>query len=704
MVNKMHELTPQEAKERIEKLKKLINEYRYARHVLNKELVPIEVEDSLKKELFDLEEKFPQFVTPDSPTQRIGGAPLKEFKKVRHEIPMLSFNDAFSLEDLEKWNERNLKLLPKDVNLDYYVELKIDGLAIKLIYEDGILKLGATRGDGYLGEDVTQNVKTIEAIPLSLLPLEEIIKNMKKENLDENIIKYFENGYPKKIEIRGEIFMHKSDFIKLNEERIKNNEIPFANPRNAAAGSLRQLDPRETAKRKLDSFAYDLVTNLGQKTHEEEHKILKCLGFKTNPYTKKVENLKEIKEFRDYWEKHRDDLSFEIDGIVVLINQNDIFDKLGVVGKAPRGGIAFKFSPKQATTIVEDIIVQVGRTGILTPVAILKPVEIGGVTVSRASLHNEDEMKRLDIKIGDTVVVVRAGDVIPQVVEVIKDLRTGKEKEFHFPSKCPVCESNVVKEGAYYRCTNINCYALQREKIYHFVSKAAFDIVGLGAKIIDKLLDNNLIEDAADLFKLKEGDLRKLPGFDIVSENNILRSIRSKKNITLPRLIYSLGILHIGEENAKILAEFLKRKKEIKKPIDLWEVGNKIRKEEFDIIPGFGPQLVKSIYDWFHNENNKIFLQKLTDYGIQIIEEIKVKEGPLKGKIFCFTGELDKYTRNQAQEIVERLGGESVEVISKKVDYLVVGKNPGSKLQKAQKYNIKILSEEEFLKLIGETK
>ena len=696
----MTELTPEEAKERIEKLKELINEYRYARHVLNKELVPIEVEDSLKKELFDLEQKFPQFITPDSPTQRIGGAPLKEFKKVRHEIPMLSFNDAFSLEDLESWNERNLKLLEKDTAFDYYAELKIDGLAIKLIYEDGILTIGATRGDGYLGEDVTQNVKTIEAIPLKLLPIEKIIENLKKEGLSEDIIKHFEKGYPKKIEVRGEVFMHKIDFNKLNEERIKNNEVPFANPRNAAAGSLRQLDPKETAKRKLDSFAYDLVTDLGQKTHEEEHKILKAIGFKTNPHTKRCKDLNEVKEFRDYWEKHRDDLTFEIDGIVVLINQNDIFDKLGVVGKAPRGGIAFKFSPKQATTIVEDIIVQVGRTGILTPVAILKPVEIGGVVVSRASLHNEDEMKRLGIKIGDTVVVVRAGDVIPQVIGVIKELRTGKEKEFHFPKNCPMCGSKVIKEGAYYKCTNPNCFALQRERIYHFISKPAFDIVGLGPKIVDKLLDSGLIQDAADLFKLKQGDLRKLPGFDIVSESNILRSINSKKKISLHKFIYSLGILHIGEENAKVLGEFLKRKGEIKKPIDLWNIAEKIRKEEYQRIPGFGPQLAESIYNWFHNENNKIFLQKLTDYGVEITEEVIIKEGPLKGKVFCFTGELEKYTRSQAQEIVEKLGGEAVDAISKKVDYLVVGKNPGSKLQKAQKYNIKILNEEEFLKMI----
>ncbi len=702
----MKELTPEEAKERIEQLKKLIDEYRYSRHVLNKELVPIEVEDALKRELFELEQKFPQFITPDSPTQRIGGAPLKEFRKVRHEIPMLSFNDAFSLEDLKNWEERNKKLLPENIKFEYFCELKIDGLAIKLIYENGILTIGATRGDGYLGEDVTQNIKTIEAIPLKLLPREKIIENMKKEGLSEEIIERFKDNYPSKIEVRGEVFMHKKDFENLNQERIKNNEAPFANPRNAASGSLRQLDPKITAQRKLDSFIYDLVTNLGQKTHEEEHIILKCLGFKTNPYTKRCANLKEVQEFRDYWEKHRDELSFEIDGVVVQVNENNIFEKLGVVGKAPRGAIAFKFSPKQATTVIEDIILQVGRTGILTPVAILKPVEVGGVIVSRASLHNEDEIKRLDVKIGDTVIIARAGDVIPQVIGVIKELRTGKEKSFIFPKKCPVCGSDIIKEGAYYKCPNKKCYALQKEKIYHFISKPAFDIVGLGPKIVDKLLDNNLIQDSADIFALKPGMLRKLPGFDIVSERNILRSIESRKKIPLARFIYSLGIEHVGEENAKLLGEFFKRYGVIKKPIDLWEIANKLRPTHYSTIPGFGEVISKSIYQWFQNENNKIFLQKLTDFGVEIVEEKpKIISDYLKGKTFCFTGELEKFTRAEAQRIVEELGGQAVDSISSKVNFLVVGKNPGSKLEKAKKYpNIKILNEEEFLEIIDKAK
>jgi DNA ligase (NAD+) len=689
-------MNKEDAKERIEKLKEIINEARYSYHVLNKDLYSPEVLDSLKKELFDLEQKFPEFITPDSPTQRIGGEPLKEFPKVRHKVPMLSFNDAFSEEDLKNWEERNQKIV--EAKYEYFCELKIDGLAIKLVYKNGILETGATRGDGYLGEDVTQNVKTIEAIPLSLLPIPKIIENLKSEGLNETI-KYFEKGYPEEIEVRGEVFMHLKDFEVLNKEREKKGEPLFANPRNAAAGSLRQLDPKITAQRKLDSFAYALITNLGQKTHEEEHKILKCLGFKTNPNTKLCKNLKEVVEFRNYWEENREKLPYEIDGIVVTINQNNIFKELGVVGKAPRGSIAFKFSPKEGTTIIEDVVFQTGRTGIVTPVAVLRPVEVGGVTISRASLHNEDEIKRLGVKIGDTVVVVRAGDVIPQVDRVIFELRTGKEKDIVFPEKCPNCDTKLIKDGAYWRCPNKKCYALQKEKIIHFVSKSAFDILGLGEKIIEKLLDNNLIQDPADLFNLKPGNLRKLPGFDVLSEKNILESINSRKKITLPRFIYALGILHIGEENAKLLAHFLSQKKKITKPDDLIEITQNLRAIHYSAIPGFGEKVSRSVAEWFASEENKNYLRKLTEVGIEIIEEEK-KEGKLKGQVFAFTGELKKYSREEAKRIVESLGAETTDTVSKRVTILVVGKNPGSKLEKAKKLGIKTISEEEFYELI----
>lgn len=680
-----------EVKKRMEQLRSIINEARYSYHVLNKDLYSPEVLDSLKKELFDLEQRFPQFVTPDSPTQRIGGKPLKEFKKIRHKTPMLSFNDAFSFEDLENWEQRNKRIISEDY--EYFCELKIDGLAIKLIYKNGILDVGATRGDGYLGEDVTQNIKTIEAIPLSLLPRERIIFNLKNEGL-EKTIDFFKNEYPEEIEIRGEVFMHLEDFKKLQG---------FANPRNAASGSLRQLDPKITAERKLDSFAYALITNLGQKTHEEEHKILKCLGFKVNYNTKVCHNLKEVIDFRNYWEKNRHNLSYEIDGIVVTINQNKIFKELGIVGKAPRGAIAFKFSPKEATTILEDVVFQTGRTGIITPVAILKPVEIGGVTVSKASLHNEEEIQRLDVRIGDTVVVIRSGDVIPQVSKVIKELRTGKEKKIIFPSYCPLCQSKLIKEGAYWRCPNKNCYAVIKERIIHFASKGAFDIDGLGEKIIEKLIDNGLIKTPADLFKLKQGDLRHLPGFDVISERNLITSINSRKKISLPRFIFALGIRHVGEEKAKLLAHFLKSYQEkIKSPSDLIELTERFQVNDYLIIPDFGEKVSHSVFEWFNKEENKIFLKDLSDLGIEIIEERATSGQPFNGQVFAFTGELERYSREQAKKIVENLGAETTENISKRVNILVVGKYPGSKLAKAQKLNIKIISEEEFYSLLSQ--
>jgi DNA ligase (NAD+) len=692
-------MTKEEAKKRITKLKETINEARYAYHVLEKNIYPPEVLDSLKKELYDLEQQFPDLITPDSPTQRIGGEPLKEFSKVRHKVPMLSFDDAFSMEDLKNWQERNLKLLSPNIKLNYFCELKIDGLAIKLIYRQGVLTIGATRGDGYLGEDVTQNVKTIEAIPLSLLPLEKILINFKKENLPERIINHFKNGYPEEIEVRGEVFMHTDDFNQLNKEREKNNEPIFANPRNAASGSIRQLDPKITAQRKLDSFAYGLVTDLGQQTHQEEHLVLKCLGFKTNPNTKLCQTLSEIIDFRNFWEENRKKLSYEIDGIVVTVNDNQTFKNLGVIGKAPRGAIAFKFSPKQATTIIENVIFQTGRTGIITPVAILKPVLIGGVMVSRASLHNKDEIDRLGVKIGDTVVVARAGDVIPKVQKVIDKLRTGKEKEIIFPSKCPVCQSPVIKDGVFYRCSDKKCFALLKEKIIHFISKPAFDIVGLGPKIIEKLLSYQLINDSADLFSLKIGDLKNLPGFDVLLEKKIIESINSRKKISLARFIYGLSILHIGEENAKILADFLTTKGNINRPLDLVEIFKKIKINDLQAISGFGEKVSQEIFEWFNNKDNIAFLKKLTDLGITIIEESKNFQ-PLKNQVFAFTGELEKYSRNLAKEKVQKLGAQTTETISRRVTYLVVGKNPGSKLEKAKKLKIKTITEVEFEEIL----
>jgi len=685
-------MTKDEAKKRIEKLKKLINHHRYLYHVLDRQEISEAALDSLKKELFDLEQKFPEFITPDSPTQRVGGKPLEKFEKVRHSSPMLSFNDAFSEKDMEDWLERILKLLPEKERkeIDFFCELKIDGLAIELVYENGILKTGSTRGDGIIGEDVTQNLKTIEAIPLRLREKEEVIKELKKMKLND-CAAALKRGGANSLIVRGEVFISKKKFEKLNRERQRMGLPLYANPRNVAAGSVRQLDPKITSQRKLDSFSYDLVTELGQKTHEEEHKILKAFGFKTNPHNKFCRNLNEIFEFRQYWQKNREKLLYEIDGIVVIINSNKIFEKLGVVGKAPRGAIAFKFALKQATTKIKDIKIQIGRTGALTPVAILEPVQVGGVTISRATLHNEDEIKRLGVKIGDTVIVGRAGDVIPDIIKVLPELRTGKEKAFKIPEKCPVCGSKIIKPSGEVLsyCPNPKCFAKLRRYFYHFISKGAFDIAGLGPKIVDKLIEEGLVSDPADLFKLEEGDILPLERFAEKSAKNLIGAIKSRKKISLPRFIYALGIRNVGEETAIDLAEKFGSLEKLKKA----------SREDLLAVRDIGPVVAKSIYDWFQDKKNLIFLEKLMKAGVKI-ESPKIKELKLKGLTFVLTGGLETMTREEAKSKIRELGGDVSESVSKKTDYVVVGKEPGSKFQIAQKLGLKILTEKEFLSFL----
>lgn len=659
----------QQAKSRIEKLKKLINHHRYLYHVLDKQEISDSALDSLKRELFNLEQKFPEFVTPDSPTQRVGGEPLKSFKKVKHPERMLSFNDGFSNEDLENWLERISKLLTEKEKkeLDFYCELKIDGLAIELIYKKGFFEVGSTRGGGVIGEDITQNLKTIDAIPL-------VIENKKH------------------IVVRGEVFITKKEFERINKLQKEKGLPVYANPRNIAAGSVRQLDPKITAQRKLDSFAYELLTEMGQKTHEEKHKILHQLGFKTNKHNKYCRNLEEVFAFREKWIKQRERLDYEIDGVVVIVNDNRIFEKLGVVGKAPRGAIAFKFPQSQVTTKVLDIKVQVGRTGAITPVAVLEPAQVSGITITRATLHNEDEIKRLGIKIGDTVVVGRAGDVIPDIVRVLTELRAGKEKNFRMPELCPSCQTKLIKpEGeALWRCPNPKCFARQRRNFYHFVSKSAFNIDGLGSKIIDKLLDEGLVQDPSDLFDLKEGDIAPLERFAEKSAENLINSIKRRKEIDLARFIYALGIRNIGEETAIDLAKKFGSLDRIKKA----------KFEDFDLISNIGPVVSKSIYDWFQNKNNLKFLEKL-EKSVRIenykLQAINYK---LAGKTFVLTGGLESMTRDEAKERIRGLSGDVSSSVSSKTDYVVAGSEPGSKIDKAKKLGVKIITEKEFLGLI----
>jgi len=683
-------MNKQEAKQRIEKLKKEIGKYRHAYHVLDKSLISDVALDSLKKELFDLEEKFPDLITSDSPTQRVSGKPLKEFKKVRHETPMLSFNDAFSEQDMHDWLERIENYLGRKINPEFYCELKIDGLAIELVYENGIFVQGSTRGDGITGEDVTQNLKTIESIPLTLQT-----SNLKLKT--------------SRLVVRGEVFLTKKEFERINKEQKKKGMKEYANPRNVAAGSVRQLNPKITAERKLDSFQYDIVTDIGQKTHEEEHKLLKEIDYKTNPNNRLVNSFKEVFEFRDYWAKHRDKLPYEIDGIVVIINNNKIFDDAGVVGKAPRAAIAYKFSPKEAITVVEDIKVQIGRTGALTPVAVLRPVNVGGVMISHASLHNYDEIERLGIKIGDTVIVSRAGDVIPQITKVLKNLRTGKEKEFHPPKLCPVDGSKIIKDGATHRCSNKNCGARMREHLYHFVSRSAFDIRGLGPQIIDRFLDEGLITDAADIFDLKMGDIEVLERFGKKSAENIVDEIEERKKITLPRFLYSLGILHVGEETASLLAQAgqflslrdISRRETILKPRDVLNAFQKLSVDDLQNIRDIGPAVAESIVGYFKDELNRKLFKKLDKAGVVIEKQATSdKRQVLEGKTFVLTGSLELMSRDKAKEKIRELGGDVSESVSKSTDYVVAGSEPGSKYKKAKKIGVKVINEHEFIKML----
>lgn len=667
----------EEIKKRIEKLKKTINYHRYLYHMEDREEISESALDSLKKELFDLEQKFPEFITPDSPTQRIGGEPLKDFKKVKHPQKMLSFNDAFSKEDMQDWLERISKLLilEERQKIDFYCELKIDGLAVELIYENGFLKVGSTRGDGFIGEDVTQNLKTIESIPLKI----------QTDNLKN----------PKEIIVRGEAFISKNDFENINNLQKKMGLPLYANPRNIVAGSVRQLDSKITSKRKLDFFAYELITNLGQNTHQEKHRILEELGFKINKHNKYCKNLKEVFEFHSYWKNNRQKLDYEIDGIVVLVNNNEIFEKLGVVGKAPRGGIAFKFPLIQATTGVQDIKVQVGRTGAITPVAILKPVNISGVTITRATLHNQDEISRLGIKIGDTVVVGRAGDVIPDIVSVFKEMRTGKEVDFKMPLNCPACGVKLEKSEteSLLRCPNTKCFARTRRGFYHFVSKSAFNIEGLGPKIINRLLDEGLVVDPSDIFNLKEGDLLQLERFGEKSVKNLIKAISEKTKITLPKFIFALGIRNVGEQTAIDLAKEFKSIENLRK----------VKLRDLENILNIGPVVAKSIFEWFGEKDNIKFLENLQK-SVKIENEkflgLLNKNQKLLGKTFVLTGTLQTMHREIAKEKIRKLGGIVSDSISLKTDYLVVGENPGSKKQKAEKLGVKILEEKNFLDIL----
>lgn len=694
----------QQAKKRIEKLKQEIEKYRHAYHVLDKSLISDAALDSLKNELQKLENEYPELVTPDSPTQRVAGKPLDQFNKVKHSSPMMSLFDAFNPGDMEDWEKRIKKILnpptpPLSGGVGYYAELKMDGLAVALVYEKGQFVLGATRGDGEVGEGVTQNLKTIEAIPLVLRRPER--SDLKAIGLtDESIRKLYqalENG---RLEARGEAIMSNKVFKELNQVNKKAGRPLLANPRNAAAGSIRQLDSKLTAKRRLDCYIYSLVTDLGLQFHEQEHELAQALGFKVLKQNKYCKNLAEAIKYHDDWEKRRDQVPFDCDGVVVVANDLNLWPRLGFVGKGPRYIMAYKFTAEEATTKIEDVVWQVGRTGVLTPTAVLSPVLIYGVTVSRATLHNLDEINRLGLKIGDTVIIQRAGDVIPKVIKVLPNLRTGSEREIKVPRQCPRCRGGVekIKGEVAYRCMNKNCYAVNLRRLGHWASKNAMDIEGLGPKIIEQLVKQGLVHDVSDFYKLTLDDLIPLERFAEKSADNLIKAVAAKKEIDLARFIYGLGIRHVGEETAILLSKKLAIKS--KKVSSLIDAVEKWTLEDLQKLPDIGPIVAESIYDWFKDKRNLELLARLEKNGLAIKSIQGQKEQKLAGKIFVLTGSLSKLTRDQAKAKIRELGGDISSSVSKNTDYVVAGSDPGSKLEKAKKLGLKVIKEEEFMKLL----
>ena len=787
-----------EAQNRINKLRQEIDKHRHKYHVQDAPEISDQAYDSLFEELLKLEKEFPAFFSPTSPTQRVGAEPLENFQKVRHSQQQWSFDDVFDFEELKAWEEKTLRLISKsqfqisnkslnpndkiskeiqnskfkiqNLELEYCCELKIDGLKMILTYENGILVRGATRGDGVVGEEVTSNLKTIQSVPLEL-----------SQKNDVTVV--------------GECWLAKKELARINCEREKNGEAQFANTRNAAAGSIRQLDPKIAAARKLDSFVYDIdeIQNTPQ-TQVEELELLKKMGFKVNPHYKLCKSIEEVQQFYESWTTKKNQQDYEIDGIVIKVNDQALQQVLGYTGKAPRWGIAYKFPAEQVTTVVEDIAVQVGRTGALTPVAHLRPVRVAGSVVSRATLHNEDEINRLGVKIGDTVVIRKAGDVIPEVVKVLENLRTGAEKTFQMPAVCPICGGRVERqavgvsnsdphlagvpailsqgeraimkktsdphlagapailsqgeraimkktfESAAHYCLNPKCFAVELGKLIHFVSRKGFDMVGLGESIVERLLNEGIIANCADIFALKVGDLEPLERFAERSAEKLVFAIEKSKQISLEKFLYALGIRFVGEETAVLIAEAINEldvfaslysneaiqgadnatyfplrpgriaetnkieKNKIKNLSDVIEFFPQITAEQWAEVKGIGEKSAQSLTEWFGSEENLALLRKMETLGVEIVipnEASEAKSYKLTGLTFVLTGHLEGFTRGVAKDMIRKAGGSVSSAVSKNTSFLLAGSEAGSKLQKAQQLGVKVIGEEEFLKLLG---
>lgn len=674
----------QDIQNRIEKLRAQISELRTRYHVENAPEITDDVYDALSRELRELEIRYPEFKEKNSTLDRVAGKPLDKFSKVTHQVRMLSLNDVFNKDELLDWETRITKLLPQGTSLEYFCELKFDGLAVSLMYEDGVFVQGATRGDGFIGEDITHNLKMIESIPLRL-----------------------HAPYPKFLEVRGEAVLSKKVWTALNKKQERDGKSLFANTRNAAAGALRQLDPSITKQRKLDFYAWDIARledsedtkyETALTRHSEEHALLRKLGFIVDTHEKVCKDLNSVSKFIDEIEQIRSSYPYGTDGAVISVNNLSLQNRLGIVGKAPRYMVAYKYPAEKATTIVKDIKINVGRTGVLTPLAIFEPTFVAGSTIGKATLHNMDQIERLDVRVGDTVVIQKAGDVIPEVVEVLPNMRTGKEKKFIMPRTCPVCDGIVEKrEGggkektvAYY-CTNKTCPAKNRRGMQHFVY--VLEIYTIGPKILDRLLDEGLISDSADLFALKQEDLSGLSRFGEKSAENIIESLQSHTKIPLDKFLRALGILHVGEETARDIAAYFRNLDAVMKATP----------EEINEIPNIGPIVSKSLTDYFSHKEHLLFIKKLIKNGVTVLEARAQTMGKLTGVTFVLTGTLASMSREEAKKKIQNLGGSVSGSVSSKTSYVVVGEDAGSKLKDATRLGVQTLSENDFIELLGDS-
>jgi DNA ligase (NAD+) len=666
----------QKTEKRIQELRALLDYHNYRYYVLDDPEISDVQYDRLLRQLKELEDRYPEIITPDSPTQRVGAQPASQFQTLIHSIPMLSLENGFSSEEILDFDHRLKRFLKYDQEIEYTAEPKMDGLAIELVYDRGILIQSSTRGDGINGEEVTQNVRTIRSIPLRLLDSYRPV--------------------PERLEVRGEVYMQIKDFKDFNRKRTQDGAPPFANPRNAAAGSLRQLDPKITTQRPLHFYAYGLGL-VSEPLFSSQWEVLKGLpqwGLPVNPHILHCLGIEQCLEFCKIIESLRPTLPYEIDGVVLKVDRFTLHDRLGIKSRSPRWALAFKFQPSQETTRIENIEVQVGRTGVLTPVAHLRPITVGGVEVSRATLHNQDEIERKDIRIGDTVVIQRAGEVIPEVVKVITSLRQGLEKAFVMPNFCPACQSPVVRlpgESAH-RCSNPNCPAQIKESIRHFASKGAMDIEGLGEKLIDQLVDKGLIQDYGDLYYLSKDTLLSLERWADKSANNLIRALKKSKQAPLNKFLFALGIRHVGEHLSTLLANHF----------GSLDILKGVPEENLIDLREVGPRVAKSLRSFFDNPQNIRVIEKILAAGVALKEGNLASSKVLSGKTLVLTGRLEGMSRDQAKEKIEALGGKVANQVSRKIDFLIVGEEPGAKLAKALELQIPVLKEKNFLELIAQ--